>query len=185
VTGFSKEGALAAELVADRHHSPRLQELERLFLEHQGRVYRAAYRVTGSSSDAEDVLQTVFLRLVRSDAAPAVANMASYLYRAAVNAALDVLRARRESVPLEEAERRQEGEDAGPTPEEVRLGLRRALAALSPRWAEIFVLRHFEGYGNEEIARMLGMSRAVVGVTLYRARHRLQKELGHKMRGRR
>ena len=39
--------------------------LEQIFLEHKDLVYRAAYRVTGNSSDAEDVLQTVFLRLVR------------------------------------------------------------------------------------------------------------------------
>jgi RNA polymerase sigma-70 factor, ECF subfamily len=163
-----------------------LQDLERLFLEHQGRVYRAAYRVTGSSSDAEDVLQTVFLRLVRRETAPPVTNVSSYLYRAAVNAALDVLRTRRESAPIEEAERRQEREDRpAATPEEIRVALRRALATLSPRWAEIFALRHFEGYGNEEIAEMLGTSRAVVAVTLFRARRRLQTELGQNLRGRR
>ena len=41
--------------------------LEQVFLQHRELVFRAAYRVTGNASDAEDVLQTVFLRLVRQD----------------------------------------------------------------------------------------------------------------------
>ena len=41
------------------------QGVEALFREHHDQVFRAAYRVTGSAVDAEDVLQTVFLRLVR------------------------------------------------------------------------------------------------------------------------
>jgi RNA polymerase sigma-70 factor (ECF subfamily) len=39
--------------------------LERVFLEHQARIFRAAYRITGNVHDAEDVLQTIFLRLAR------------------------------------------------------------------------------------------------------------------------
>ena len=175
----SKEGVLPAELaITSRIDSP--GELERLFLEHQGRVFRAAYRVTGNPTDAEDVLQTVFLRLARREAGAAdVSHVSSYLYRAAVNVALDVLRARRESVPLEDVEAILPSHDAsdGPDRVEMRGRLRRALATLSPRWAEIFVLRHFEGYANHEIARMLGLSRTVVGVTLFRARRRLQKAL--------
>jgi len=140
--------------------------------------------VTGSSSDAEDVLQTVFLRLVRKDGIPRdVAHLGSYLYRIAVNAALDLLRTRRELVPIEDVESALPASDGvgGADRVLIRAALRRALAQLRPRWAEIFVLRHFEGYGNEEIAQMLGLSRTVVGVTLFRARHRLQKELRESM----
>ena len=42
-----------------------LQSLEAIFREHHGAVYRAAYRITGNAADAEDVLQTVFTRLLR------------------------------------------------------------------------------------------------------------------------
>ena len=44
--------------------------LEQIYLEHKDLVFRAAYRVTGNLSDAEDVLQTVFLRLVRLNLIP-------------------------------------------------------------------------------------------------------------------
>src|SRR5262249_42979374 len=72
--------------------------LESLFERHHDRVFRAAYRVTGSAADAEDVLQTVFLRLAKGSEPFAVPeNPESYFARAAVNASLDLLRARKRS----------------------------------------------------------------------------------------
>ena len=70
-------------------------DLESLFRDHGDQIYRTAYRITGSPTDAEDVLQTIFLRLAASkgsrDFSP---SPGSYLHRAAVNAALDLLRGR-------------------------------------------------------------------------------------------
>ena len=58
-------------------------------------VFRAALRVTGNPADAEDVLQTVFLRVMaRGGNVEEVAQPAAYFRRAAVNAAVDVLRRR-------------------------------------------------------------------------------------------
>src|SRR5215468_9608753 len=69
---------------------------EQLFQEHHGLVYRAAYRITGNVQDAEDVLQTLFLRLLhRGRQLDLNANPKGYLHRAAVNIALDIVRARR------------------------------------------------------------------------------------------
>ncbi len=158
--------------------------LEQVFRDHQARVFRAAYRITGNAQDAEDVLQTVFLRLARhGEDAPEVANPSSYLYRAAINSALDLLRARREraSVPLDDAADApagRPGPEEGQEAAEIRAWLRRALAALPPRAAEIFALRYLEGQANRDIARMLGVSRVTVAVTLHRTRQRLQEELG-------
>ena len=154
--------------------------LARAFREHHGRVFRAAWRVTGNPQDAEDILQTVFLRLAQKGDL-AAENVPSYLYRAAVNASIDLLRTRRDhgAATLEEAEHSVLSPE---TPEraresgEIREWLRRALAALPAQAAEMFVLRYVEGHGNKEIARMFGVSRVTVGVTLHRARHRLQQE---------
>ncbi|MDP9169301.1 MAG: hypothetical protein M3N54_01675, partial [Acidobacteriota bacterium] len=79
--------------------------LERAFEAHHSLVFRAAYRVTGNAADAEDVLQTVFLRLAGREAgADSVENIESYLRRAAVNASLNLLEQRsRRNVPLENA----------------------------------------------------------------------------------
>jgi RNA polymerase sigma-70 factor (ECF subfamily) len=162
-----------------------LQSLEGIFREHSGAVFRAAYRITGNSADAEDVLQTVFTRLLRREEQPDLSNSAgSYLHRAAVNAALDLMRRRKRAraVDLEEVGDRLVDEAAGPErrqgSREISRKLREALSRLSPRQAEIFSLRYLEGLGNLEISRMLGSSQTSIAVILHRARHRLQKELG-------
>ena len=163
-----------------------LPEAENLFRRHHDRVFRAAYRVTGSVVDAEDVLQTVFLRLVKRkgkiDLSP---NPASYLHRAAINASLDLMRSRSRasSVPLEEvAPRMIESSGAGPEAEhanrELRRLIRQSVARLGERSAEMVALKYFEGYDNREIAEMLGTSHMVVAVVLHRARARLRKEIG-------
>src|SRR5258706_9528750 len=154
-----------------------------LFEQHHERVFRIARRITGDPSDAEDVLQTVFLRIMRREEPPLRADdAANYLHRAATNASLDLLRRRKaaRSQPIEDTERLL---DHTPSPErnhegaEIRDKVRAALAALNPRAAEIFVLRYFDGYGNREIARLLNTSWSTVAVTLHRTRAKLQKEL--------
>lgn len=154
-----------------------------LFERHHESVFRAAYRITGDPRDAEDVLQTVFLRLVRrEDPVELGETEASYLHRAAVNAALDLLRRRKaaRAIALEEVAEPAAaagGADAAHELGELRARLRDALAFEPPRAAAIFVLRHFEGHGNREIARMLGTSWSTVAVTLHRTRARLRKRL--------
>ena len=147
---------------------------------HHGLVFRTAYRITGNAGDAEDVLQTVFLRLLGRDRnADALENPESYLRRAAVNAALDVIRSRQaaQTVPLPE-------EPSGLTqtgPGQDNIGLRdaltRAMGKLKPRPAEIFVLRFLEGLSNRQIAQTLGISQVLVAVIVHRTRQQLRKEL--------
>lgn len=160
-------------------------DIELIFRDHAPRILAAAYRVTGSAQDAEDVLQTVFLRLVRrKDGLLQDGNPSAYLHRAAVNAGLDVVRARRasRSMPLETVESavadpRASDPDSKLGSGEIRSEVRKALAQLSPRAAEIFALRYFEGYDNHEIATMLGSSRSTVAVILHRARQRVREAI--------
>ncbi len=166
-------------------------ELEALFRENYDQIYRAAYRITGSASDAEDVLQTVFLRLARHHAAPDFSpSPSAYLYRAAVNASLDLLRTRKRlpSVPLADIEL-QLREKANSSPEaqhadrELRDLIRAGISRLGEKAAEIFTLRYLEGYDNREIAKLIGTSQMVVAVTLHRSRSRLRKEIGKYLEG--
>jgi len=156
-------------------------EIERAFRAHHGLVFRTAYRITGNAGDAEDVLQTVFLRLVRRGRnADPLGNFESYLRRAAINAALDVIRSRQsdQTVPLPE-------ESANWTPvapgqndvSSLRQALARAMAQLKPRQAEVFALRFLEGLSNQQIAQTLGISQVLVAVTVHRTRQQLRKEL--------
>src|SRR5260370_29174059 len=149
---------------------------EQIFREHQALVFRAAYRITGKPGDAEDVLQTVFLRMLKRDAsAEPVGNMPSFLHRSAVNAALDLVRSRQNirNVPLDELEPVL-AEPASRSPErahnsnEIRHWLRGALARLNPRIPQMFALRFFEGKDNPQIARLLNTTPATVAATLSR-----------------
>ncbi|MGH9644257.1 MAG: RNA polymerase sigma factor, partial [Terriglobales bacterium] len=165
-------------------------ELEEVFLAHHSCVLRAAYRVTGSLADAEDVAQTVFLRLARGQVDHSrISNLQSYLHRSAVNAALDLIRSRgrRESVPVEAADELQSNPSLSPerlhSAGELKRALRRELARLNAREAEMFTLRYLEGLDNPEIAQMMNTSQAVVAVTLHRTRARLKKSLSGLRKG--
>jgi len=139
-------------------------------------VFRTAYRITGNAADAEDVLQTVFLRLLRrTPESAAMKNQESYLRRAAINASLDVIRSRQANPMAELAEA--PGDRAESEVTELRQVLSRALSKLQPRSAEIFALRFLEGMNNLEIARTLGISQVLVAVTIFRTRRQLRKEL--------
>jgi RNA polymerase sigma-70 factor, ECF subfamily len=162
-------------------------ELERAYQDHSGLVFRTAYRVTGNAADAEDVLQTVFLRLVRRDTSHgALENHESYLRRAAVNVAIDIVRSKQsaKSVPLDDAPPRSVTEPSGEYTREMKDCLRRAVSQLPHRDAEVFTLRFIEGFGNPEIAKLLGISVVHVAVILHRARKQLQKEVRSYMGGR-
>ena len=169
------------EMLQHPDDRPVATELDDVFRDHADAVYRTAYRITGNGTDAEDVLQTLFLRLVRQPVRPVSGDgWLPYLRSAAVNASLDVLR-RRRSVPLEPVEPRLQEPSPGPFElyrgRELGERLRTALAAMSPRAATIFVLRHVEGHSNKEIAGMLGASASTVAVTLFRARRHLRQSL--------
>ncbi len=165
-----------------------LPTLEQLFWLHQERVIRAAYHITGNMADAEDVAQSVFLRLA-SNPREAIEKPESYLYRAAINGALDLLRSRKRGREVELEQALEAANAASPERDlgdrELRNWLRQALTKLSPRTAEMFALRYFEEYENREIARMLGTSQAVVAVMLHQARGKLKKQLKAFQRGER
>ena len=162
-------------------------ELETLFRAHHGRVFRTAQRITGSPSDAEDVLQTVFLRLLKGQETYDLSlNPEAYLSRAAINASLDLLRSRNrsKSVALDDVDSESlPGTHRSPEAEhadrELRILVRQAVARLGTTAAEMFILRYYEGFDNKEIAALLKTSPVVVGVVLHRARTKLRKEIGH------
>jgi RNA polymerase sigma-70 factor, ECF subfamily len=160
------------------------KEFEDVFRAHSKFVYRTAFGVTGSHQDAEDVLQTIFLRLIRRGPADLQRNAKAYLYRAAVNLSLDTLRARRREVLVEGSE--MSGLPA-PTPntvkEENHQRLYEAIAGLSPEAAQILILRYVHHNSDAQIARMLGTSRGAIALRLFRSRARLKKILRAQLGG--
>jgi RNA polymerase sigma-70 factor (ECF subfamily) len=160
------------------------EDLEDAFREHSRLVYRTAYSVTGSSQDAEDVVQTLFLQLLRRGLPPEFKkNPKGYLYRAAVNLSLNAVKSGRRRASagdperLETADRGPDEREAAAAKDVLQARLVTAMAQLNPRSVEMLILRYEHDTSEAEIGRLLGTSRGVVAVTLFRARARLKKLL--------
>jgi len=147
-----------------------------LYERHYDAVFRAALRVTGNPADAEDVLQTIFVRvLARGGDVEAAPLPAAYFRRAAVNAAVDLLR--RRAVHAESVYDDRAPHAAVQGPSLLKEQLRRAIATLESEDATLFLLRHVEGLSIEELAGMFQLEKNNVAVRLHRIRHRLQVEM--------
>jgi len=157
------------------------QEFEELFCEYRQLVYRAAYTVTGRRQDAEDILQTLFLRLLDQGFSDEfITNPEGYLHRSAVNAARQMFRARkRRNHTNDKVEALKDPEtDRSPGRNDMQQRLLEAIAQLEPEHAEMLVLCYEHGYSDAQIADMLGRTRGAVAVTLHRARARLKELMG-------
>ena len=151
-------------------------EFAELYERHYEAVFRAALRITGNRSDAEDVLQTVFVRIITRGAdREDLALPNAYFRRAAVNAAVDVLR--RREMRAESDYDSEATHAAVQSPVLLKEQLRRALAALDRDDASLFLLRHVEGLSIEELAEMFEIQKNNVTVRLHRIRLRLQAEM--------
>jgi RNA polymerase sigma-70 factor, ECF subfamily len=151
-------------------------EIAELYECHYIAVYRAALRVTGNPADAEDVLQTVFLRILNQGGRPEHAQMPeAYFRRAAVNAAVDLLRRRIARTEIQLS-------DTTPSPAKenttlLKEQLRRAIAKLEQNDAIMFLLRYVEGLTNGELAEVFGQEKNSIAVRLHRIRQALQIEM--------
>jgi RNA polymerase sigma-70 factor (ECF subfamily) len=146
-----------------------------LYERHYEAVFRAALRVTGNPADAEDVLQTVFLRILARGGDLGAAPPAAYFRRAAVNASVDLLR--RRAVHAESVYDDRAPHAAVRPPSLLKERLRRAIATLDSEDATLFLLRHVEGLSIEELAVMFELEKNNVAVRLHRIRQRLQAEM--------
>lgn len=162
---------------ADRKLDP---EIEKLFREHCQLIYRTAYGITRDYGDADDVLQSIFLKLLQSEMpANLKGNPAGYLHRAAVNHSLNILRSkerRRVTQDVEDLQIAQESTDSEADDERHRQ-LLDALSTLKPQAVDMLMLHYKHNYSDAQIAKMLGKSRGTIAVTMYRIRARLKKLL--------
>jgi RNA polymerase sigma-70 factor (ECF subfamily) len=170
---------------------------ETLVERYQARVYRLACRLTGSESDAPDVLQDAFLQVHRGlSGFRGEARFSTWLYRIATNAALMLRRSRArrpaasledflprfdargihagEPADLEAAARADERLDRELLAVKAREGLER----LPELYREAFILRDLEELSTAEVAELLGIEGAAVRQRVHRARLMLRGYLG-------
>jgi RNA polymerase sigma-70 factor (ECF subfamily) len=158
---------------------PWAREFEEIFSTHYDLVHGTAFGVTGRREDAEDVVQTVFLRLLRREMPPDVRKKPkAYLYRAAVNESLNIVRYRRRhpTTELEGWEVSVDRVESIPA-EAIHQTLYEAITELKPKHAEILILRYVHEYSDGQIAELLGASRGTIAVTLHRTRRHLKRIL--------
>jgi RNA polymerase sigma factor (sigma-70 family) len=152
-------------------------DLDAVFRREYGRVVGIAARVLGSTDQAEDVAQEVFLSFGRSGVPAGEAT--GWLSVAAAHTALNLLRSRRRRAARETAAAADPvvgaGADTVVTSEE-RRRVRAALARLPRTQAVALVLRH-SGLSYADVAAALDLSPGSVGTTVRRAEAALRKEL--------
>jgi RNA polymerase sigma-70 factor (ECF subfamily) len=147
-----------------------------LYRAHGAALFRYALMILADREDAEDVVQQVFLSVLRGS--QAVAAPLEYLRRATRNQCYSVLRGRMR----DRARRGSEDElleVAGEVGEEAeRLALSRALASLPPEQREVVHLKVFEGCSFPEIAALQDISGNTAASRFRYALERLRRALG-------
>ena len=191
VETFADSDAIAVErtLAGDR-------DAFRVLVErHSRNVFRLAYRMTGNSHDAEEVVQEAFLRAYQKlDQFAERANFGTWVYRIAANYSIDRMRQRRSEESRRAAPNPgiEEGAeldvmnivpDGAPSPERLAQSrqlaehMRRALSELTPAERTAFVMRHWGGSGIEEIAAALKSSTSAAKNTVFRSVQKLRHAL--------
>jgi RNA polymerase sigma-70 factor (ECF subfamily) len=154
-----------------------------LFERYHLAIFRFLRRMTRSREVAEDLLQEVFLRVVRSESRfRREGTDRAWVFRIARNVLLNHRRdeSRRDAgAPLDES-----GAGAPPARLVERLSLEEALGRLDETGREVFLLREVGGLGYREISSVCGLSDDAVRNRIYRARCDLRRLLARTLSGR-
>jgi RNA polymerase sigma-70 factor (ECF subfamily) len=170
-----------AQLVA-RCLAGEADAFKELYDGHATRLYSLAYRMAGTATEAEDILQEVFLQVFRKlSSFKGDSALATWLYRLALNLCLDRVRSKqgkmeRVTVALEDergqavvpaARRRTDGVVD-------RLDLEKGIEQLPPSYRAAFLLHDVEGFEHHEVGDMLGIAEGTSKSLVHKARLRLR-----------
>lgn len=146
-----------------------MPDVQALFHQYKDDVYRLALSCTRSPQEAEDICQTVFLKLMEHPRITPGKEKA-WLMQVTVNQCRSLLRShwwsRTESIP-----------DTIPAKTDESDGVREAVMALPPKFRVVIYLYYYEQYSVSEIAGLLRISTSNVSTRLFRAREMLKTKL--------
>jgi RNA polymerase sigma-70 factor (ECF subfamily) len=160
-----------------------LRAYERLYHLQGARMKNLARNLLGTQNDAEDAVQETFLKVQRSIASfRGQSSFVTWTFRILVNTCHDM---RRRSVRRKEDASQEVREGFNSPPESrapgahpsLRLALERAIAALTQRQRDVFLLYEVEGFRHAEIAGMLEITETVSKNTLFYAKKSLRQLL--------
>jgi RNA polymerase sigma-70 factor (ECF subfamily) len=153
-----------------------LTDWNRIVREYGPLVFATAWRILGHAADTEDVVQEVFLQVHQMQQTNPVRHWPALLRRLAACRALDRLRQRKTTIPLNGLALigPDEGPEAAAVEHELAERLRRAIGHLADREAAVFCLRYFEDLSYQDIADALHIRTGAVASALHKARQKLE-----------
>jgi RNA polymerase sigma-70 factor, ECF subfamily len=184
------DAAVVAQVLAGDKDAFRL-----LVERHSRNIFRVVYRMTGNQQDAEEVLQETFLRAYKSlGRFESRSNFGTWLYRIAVNRALDLLSSRKtqmqtkDGYQITDSPEPEEGRQVqlpapAPGPDrllissEIKKKVAQALGLLTPAERVAFTMRHMEGQSIEEISQVLNVKTSAAKNCVFRAVQKLRQQL--------
>jgi RNA polymerase sigma-70 factor, ECF subfamily len=184
------DAAVVAQVLAGDKDAFRL-----LVERHSRSIFRVVYRMTGNQQDAEEVLQETFLRAYKSlGRFESRSNFGTWLYRIAVNRALDLLSSRKTQMQMKDGYQITDSPDPeesrqvqlpapAPGPDrllissEIKKKVTQALGLLTPAERVAFTMRHMEGQSIEEISQVLNVKTSAAKNCVFRAVQKLRQQL--------
>ncbi|MBI2619175.1 MAG: RNA polymerase sigma-70 factor [Ignavibacteriales bacterium] len=173
----------------DKNHAQQIRlgshhAFEALFRTYYPRLCRFAFRLTGSRSTAEELVQDIFVRLWKNRTAwTPLGSVRTYLYRAVRNQAINYQKHQNltgsDDVDLEKVLSELPGPEEELYEKELQKAVGEAVELLPPRCRAIFLLHRVEGLTYAEIAQVLDLSTKTVETQMGRALKTLRRLLVH------
>ena len=173
-TGAALADAAGDESLMLRIRSGETATLAELFERHNRQVYGFFYRMTGSREISEDLVQEVFLRILRyRETYQPKTSFSAWMYGIARNALIDMMRKRRPEATFDDSgpeipAREPSVDDRLRSQQEVEM-VRRALASLPADKREVLILARYQDLKYDEIGRILGCEANAVKQRVFRA----------------
>jgi RNA polymerase sigma-70 factor (ECF subfamily) len=172
-----------AELVSACRRGDRRAQYQ-LYSRHKDWVYNVAFRMANNRQEAEDITQKVFIRVFsKIDSFRGDSLFSSWLYRLTANICINHFRSeksRKEKVSNELSKDENQSTEVFKSGEEkfsLRPFLEKAISSLPEGYRLVFVLHHIEGYGHQEIGKMLNITEGTSKSQLHKARKELKRML--------
>lgn len=145
----------------------------RAYDEYADMLYKIAYLHTANHAESEDILQEVFVKLLKkSPKFNDSRHEKAWLIRVCTNCSYDYLKSsRRKNVPLNDEILGADSDD------DRKIDLLKALAALDKKYKTVIYLYYYEDFTVEEIAKAISLSQSAVKMRLKRGRESLKKIL--------
>lgn len=156
---------------------------------YQGKLFAYIYRLIGSSEEAEDLLQNVFLKVYKNlNSYDTERKFSSWIYRIAHNEAVNHIKRKylKKFISLEDISSVKDKIDASTAEndpannwirKESALEVNKAMMKLPLKYKQVLLLRYFSEKSYEEISEILGKPINTVGTLINRAKKKLSKEI--------